>query len=213
MNRSKWTGMVAILVVALCQGETKGLHVASLYEKSYRAEAALDYAGAMSALGEVVATWPNGYTVNVRLGWLNYLSGRYGESRACYEKARSAMPTSIEALLGLANVALAQGKYETAEGTLKKVLEMDPLNYTAGLKRSLACRMLKKPKEAEAIARKLLAYYPADVSLLVEYGWARWAVGDLTTATAVFNDVLTLDSGNAAAKSYFSPLPAGAAKP
>ena len=70
------------------------------YHKSYRYEKAQNYTDAIKALAPVVTAYPAGYTVNLRLGWLNYLTGGYATARKHYEAAIKTAPDSIEAKLG-----------------------------------------------------------------------------------------------------------------
>jgi len=84
------------------------------YHKSFNYEQIEDYENAIRALSPVLDEYPNGYTVNLRLGWLYYLLGRYANSIEHYQKAVQIVPTSLEAKNGLMLPMLAQNKYSDA---------------------------------------------------------------------------------------------------
>ena len=50
------------------------------YYKSFVYEKLGDYKNPIRVLMEVYKAYPNGYTVNLRLGWLYYLLGNYENS-------------------------------------------------------------------------------------------------------------------------------------
>lgn len=176
------------------------------YHKSYRYEKAQNYADAIKALAPVAAAYPQGYTVNLRLGWLYYLSGSYATSRTCYQAAIKTAPDSLEAKLGHLLPLLAQERYEEAEAAAKLVLRIDPVNYTANLRLAFAQRMQKKNDAAEQVLNGMLVLYPTDLSLLTEFALIKLAKDQKADAKRVFNDVLTLDPENVIAKAQLSKL-------
>ena len=176
------------------------------YHKSYRYEKAQNYADAIKALAPVATAYPQGYTVNLRLGWLYYLSGSYATSRTCYQAAIKTAPDSLEAKLGHLLPLLAQERYEDAEAAAKLVLRIDPVNYTANLRLAFALRMQKKNDAAEQVLNGMLVLYPTDLSLLTEFALIKLAEDQKADAKRVFNDVLTLDPENVIAKAQLSKL-------
>lgn len=176
------------------------------YHRSYRYEKAQNYADAIKALAPVITAYPQAYTVNLRLGWLNYLTGSFATSRAHYQTAIKTAPDSIEAKLGHALPLLAQEKWEDVETLTKQVLRVDPANYTANLRLAYASRLQKKFDAAEAILNGTLVLYPTDISLLTELGLVKLAKDNKTEAKRLFNDVVTLDPENVTAKAQLSKL-------
>ena len=172
------------------------------YYKSYRDEKAQSYADAIRALAPVAEANPQGYTVNLRLGWLNYLQGSYAASRTYYETAMKVAPNSIEARLGYLLPLLALERYTDAESVAQQVIRVDPANYYANLRLAYALRLQKKYAAAEEIVSRQLVSYPTDVSLLTELGLLK--VAQNRPAERIFNDVLTLDPENAVAKAQLS---------
>jgi tetratricopeptide (TPR) repeat protein len=176
------------------------------YHKSYRYEKAQNYTDAIKALSPVVTAYPAGYTVNLRLGWLNYLTGGYATARKHYEAAIKTAPDSIEAKLGHTLPLLAQEKWEEAEAVAKQVLRVDPSNYLANLRLAYALRLQKKLDAAEQLLGAMLVLYPTDVSLLTEFALIKLAKDNKADAKRLFNDVIVLDPENITAKAQLSKL-------
>jgi len=126
------------------------------YEKSFSYERNGDYKNAIKALIPVYQNYPNGYTVNLRLGWLYYLLGKYANSEYHYEKALKVIPTSIEAMLGLSLPYMAQNRWNDVEALMYRALKIDYYNYYANLRLCVALRKLKKFSVCEAVARKVI---------------------------------------------------------
>ena len=176
------------------------------YHKSYRYEKGQNYADAIKALSPVVDAYPTAYTVNLRLGWLNYLTGGYATARKHYETAIKTAPDSIEAKLGHTLPLMAQEKWEETEALAKQVLRIDPSNYLANLRLSYVLRLQKKFEAAEQILNGMLVLYPTDLSLLTEFALIKLAKDNKPEAKRVFNDILTLDPENVTAKAQLSKL-------
>lgn len=182
------------------------MEIRDAYHKSYRYERSQSYADAIKALSPVVTAFPQGYTVNLRLGWLNYLIGSYATARVHYETAIKTAPDSLEAKLGHTLPLMAQERYDEAEIAAKQVLRIDPSNYLANLRLAFAYRMLKKIDAAEDLLNRMLVLYPTDISLLTEYALIKVARNQGVDAKRVFNDILTLDPENVVAKAQLSKL-------
>lgn len=182
------------------------LEIRDAYHKSYRYERSQNYADAIKALSPVVSAYPQGYTVNLRLGWLNYLIGSYATARTHYETAIKTAPDSLEAKLGHTLPLMAQERYDDAEVAAKLVLRIDPSNYLANLRLAFAYRLLKKLDAAEDLLNRMLILYPTDISLLTEYALIKVARKQNPDAKRVFNDILTLDPENVVAKAQLSKL-------
>lgn len=180
--------------------------IRSCYTNSYRYEKSQSYADAIKAIAPVLRAYPQTYTVNLRLGYLYYLSGNYANSVQCYDVAIKAAPKSLEPLLGKLLPLLAQQRYSDAEELANQVLIKDPANYYANLRLAYALRYQKKFDQAVDICNRMLPLYPSDISFLTEMGCAKWGLNDLAGATPYFAHVQDLDPENAMAKVYFTPV-------
>ena len=174
------------------------------YHKSYRYEKTQNYEDAIKAMAPVINAYPQGYTVNLRLGWLYYLSGNYANSKSYYQAAMKTAPASIEAKLGYTLPLLAQERYEDAEAIAKEIIRIDASNYYANLRLAFALRLQKKYPAAEEVNNALLLLYPTDVKFLTELGLVKAAQNQSAVAKRIFGDVLTLDPENLVAKEQFN---------
>ena len=180
--------------------------IKNAYYNSYKYEIAGDYKDAIRSLMVVYKSYPNGYTVNLRLGWLYYLDRKYSNSIYHYKKAVKVMPYSVEAKLGLTLPLLAQGKFNSVEKICYQILNQDFYNYYANLRLVYVLRMQKKYDLAEKIVNKMLYIYPTDTKFLLELGILNYEKKNYNSAKKIFNDVLILDPENIKAKEYLNIL-------
>ncbi|MFZ0391922.1 MAG: tetratricopeptide repeat protein [Calditrichia bacterium] len=178
------------------------------YQKSYNYEKIQDYTNALRALNPVYEAYPEGYTINLRLGWLYYLNSNLANSVFHYQQAVKKSPNAIDAKLGLMLPLMAQAKYKEVESLCYRVINTDYYNYTANLKLAYVLRLQQKYDLAQKVLDKMLTIFPIDVALLSELALIREADGDLEQASAIFWDVLILDPENTAARAYFARQPA-----
>ena len=176
------------------------------YQKSFFYEKIGDYKDAIRVLMPVYKAYPNGYTVNLRLGWLYYLMKKYDNSEFHYRKADMAIPTSVESKLGLSLPLMAQERWGDAEQVLYKVIAIDYYNYYGNLRLAKVLGEEKKYKQQVSVALKMLAIYPTSVPFLVVLGEGYYHLGDLKRAEEVFKNVLILDPENLTAKEYLKKL-------
>ena len=174
------------------------------YHKSFNYEQIEDYENAIRSLSSVLSEYPNGYTVNLRLGWLYYLLGKYANSIEHYQKAVQIVPTSLEAKNGLMLPQLAQNKYSDVTSIAYQVVSVDHYNYYGNMRLAYSLRMQKKYDQAEKILNKMLAVYPTYITFLTERALVKYNQGDKEKAGSLMWDVLTLDPENETAKNYFS---------
>jgi len=180
--------------------------IKNAYYRSYQYEKSGNYEDAIKSLMPVYNKYPDGYTLNLRLGWLYYLNKKYANSIYHYEKAMKVAPYSIEAKLGYTLPLLAQSKYSDVEKVCYQILNTDFYNYYGNLRLSFVLRMQKKYDTAEKVIKKMLVVYPTDVNFLLELGLLRFYTGKKEEAKTIFNDVLILDPENITAKEYLQKL-------
>jgi tetratricopeptide (TPR) repeat protein len=173
------------------------------YYASYNFEKDKKYDSAINALMPVYKDYPDYYTVNLRLGWLNYLNQTYPKSIDFYRKALEISPSSIEAGLGGMLPLIAQKKYAEVEAAAYKVLAIDRSNYYANLRLAYSLRMQQKYESAEKILNLMLALYPTDVSLLTELALDKEAREDYDSADNLYWSILILDPYNKEANDYY----------
>ena len=172
------------------------------YRKSYIYEKSRDYEDAIKVLMPVYQNYRDGYTVNLRLGWLYYLMQKYANSEYHYEKALKAIPSSVEAMLGLSLSFMVRNRWSDVESMMYRVLKIDYYNYYGNLRLCIALRNLKKFSISEAVARKMLSVYPTDVNFLNELAISLYHQDKKSYAKSLFEDVLILDPENTVASKY-----------
>jgi len=186
--------------------------VAKAIGESIQSETALDYAKAIEAIAAPLKAHPKNYTLNLRSGWLHYLKGEYEKSERDYQQASRLAPKSIEAKLGELLAMLGQEHYKNVEPLADQIIHTDRNNLYANLRLAIALRKLGKLAEAEKVARKMLAVYPANTLLMTELGLIEQAQNKAAAAKEVFLDVLALDPTNTTAKQQVGGAAAGITK-
>ncbi len=176
------------------------------YYRSYQYEKVGDFENAIKSIMIVYKEYPEGYTLNLRLGWLYYLKKNYANSVYHYEKAIKVVPSSIEARLGYTLPLLAQGKFSDVEKVCYQIINTDFYNYYGNLRLSFVLRMQKKYDTAEKVINKMLSLYPTDVNFLLELALLRLDQGDEKQAEYIFRDILILDPENITAKEYLGKI-------
>lgn len=176
--------------------------IAGGYARSFELEQQQRYQDAIRALAPVYEAYPNGYTVNLRMGWLFYLNANYNNAVAHYEVAGTAAPAALEPKLGLLLPMLAQARWADAEALGYQLVSVDHYNYYGNLRLLIALRMQKKLDAATQIALKMLRIYPTDLYYLVELAKVHDASGNAPEAKRLFGEILILDPRNETARKY-----------
>ncbi|WP_456431258.1 tetratricopeptide repeat protein [Thermosulfuriphilus sp.] len=171
-----------------------------VFEESYRYEKMGAYKEAIKALLPLYQEKPRSYLLNLRLGWLYYLSGQYADSIEYYQRAMEIRPSSIEAALGLSLPLMARGNWGRVERLMNQIVSQDLYNYYANLRLAVALRLQNKASLAEKVVRKMLKFYPTSLDFLVELGRALTWQGKKEEARKIFRRVLLLDPQNVVAR-------------
>ncbi len=187
-----WPGVLA----------SQELDIPGTYRRSFEMEKAERYQEAIRALAPVYEAYPNGYTVNLRMGWLFYLNGSFTNALAHYDVAATALPFSLEPKLGRLLPLLAQERWGEAEALAYQVVSVDHYNYYGNLRLLVALRNQKKLEPAYQIALKMTGAYPTDMYFLVELALVNDARGDKAEAARLFGEILILYPDNETARSY-----------
>ena len=204
--RQQFLYFAVLLGGVTLSGELHGqaLDIKGAYHSSFDYERAEDYQDAIRALAPVYETYPNGYTVNLRMGWLFYLNGNYNNAVSHYDVARSAAPAALEPKLGQLLPLLAQGRWSDAETVAYEVVSVDHYSYYGNMRLVYTLRMQEKFDPAYQIALKMATVYPTDVAFLTEMAFLNQALGHEEEAVRLFTDVQVLDPENEAARNYFN---------
>ncbi|MBL1232458.1 MAG: tetratricopeptide repeat protein [Flavobacteriales bacterium] len=134
--------------------------VKEAFSKSYLYESDKDYSQAISVIFTVYDV--NSYTMNLRLGWLNYLAGEYIKSQGFYKKAIALESKSIEARLGYVYPTSAMENWDDVIKTYNEILSIDPYNSTVNYRMASIYSYRKEYVKAAAYAEKVVTLYPFD---------------------------------------------------
>ena len=180
---------------------TNSIDIKSLYLKSYNYEQMGKYGEAIKVLTPLIQKYPNGYTLNLRIGWLFYLNKNYNDAIAHYKKAILINPYSLDPHLGLVKIYLDIQSYEKAQEKAYEVLKIDYYNYYANIYAIQALVAQKKYDIALKITNKMLALYPTNISFL-ELLAVIYKATNNKYLTKLYDDILILDPNNVYVKSH-----------
>ena len=171
--------------------------VLEAFKKSYEFETKGEYKKASEALLKVYNT--DSYEINLRLGWLNYLTGLFTESTTYYQRAVDLMPYSEEAKFGIIYPLSALGKWNKVEKFYKKILEISPNNTTANYKLGLIYYGRDDYSKAYKYFEKVVNLYPFGYDGLLMFAWTNLKIGKTREAKVLFNKVLLYAPGDKSA--------------
>jgi len=158
------------------------------FQQSYLNEASGDYYKAIENLRSVYKE--DSYEINLRLGYLCYLSGRFSESLAYYNKAVDLMPLSVEARLGIVLPASAMGNWSQVIKHYEKILEITP-NYSIVLHRLGLIYYGKNDfSTAEKYFEKVVNLFPFDYDALTMLAWTKLKINKTREAKVLFYKAL-----------------------
>lgn len=192
----------ALLFTATAARAITTEEIQAAYYRSYGYERTQAYDDAIKALIPVADAYPQGYTVNLRLGWLYYLRAGHANAITHYRRALDSAPASLEARLGLVNPLVALGRVDEAFTVLQQILAADRFNYFGNLRLAGLLHLRGSLSQAERVTRDMLALFPSDVSFLVQLGLIMGDLAETAGAEAIFRDVLVLDPENITARRF-----------
>ncbi len=175
---------------------------AESFSLSYKLEQVQNYSGAIKAISPLA--YDDDYVVNLRLGYLYYLSGKYANAVKHYRLSHRLFPSAITPLLGLMNISIARKRYSEIEKYGYQIIKNDRHNYYANLKLNYAYLMQEKYDIAKENITKMLILYPEDVSTLLQLARYYIAKKNFQKMKNIYSKVLLLDPLNLEAKYYYN---------
>jgi len=130
------------------------------FQKSYTLELKGSLADAIKTMQTVYDK--DEYSINLRLGWLNYSIGDYVKSKKYYKIAISIKPKSIEARNGLIYPLSAIKNWEDVFQTYLGIVKIDPKNSKANYQLGYAYFLRKDYTKAKGHLQTVLDLYPFD---------------------------------------------------
>jgi len=178
------------LVCAQTTPETNSTGPARFWQASLTSETNKDYDSALSQIASYQTSGGNAFLANLRAAWLYYLKQDYQNATSHYNEAERLQPTAINPLLGLMNVGEARGNAAEIQKAAENVLHLDPLNYRAQMASAYQYYTAKNYAVAFAGYRRVLTYYPDDMTALSGEAWSLYYLGQGDKAAADFQILL-----------------------
>lgn len=176
---------VIILALVVCCFSSKAQQTSeSAFAKSYSFEYETQYAKAITALTDLHV---ESYQINLRLGWLYYLSKDYIKSEQSYRKAVASEPASIEARFGLVLPLSTLGNWNNVLSVYLEITKLDPNNSIANYRIASIYYTRKDYANAAQYVSKVLKLYPFDYD-----------------SNLLTGKILMAQARNADAKKYFT---------
>jgi len=186
--------------VAMAQSATGAADPAQFWQASLGAETSRDYDTALSQTAAYQTAGGDTFLATLRTAWLAYLKKDYKNAALHYNEAERLHPSSINPLLGLMYVSVAEGDATATEKAAENVLHVDPLNYQAQMVAAAQQYASKNYASALASYRRVLTYYPDDLTALSGEAWSLYFLGRVKEATTDFQLLLGINASDTAAR-------------
>jgi len=175
------------------------------FSKSYEAENAKNYTNAINELKAVYNA--ENYSINIRLGWLNYLAKQYIESISYYEKSISLKPYAIEARFGCVKPLSALEDWERVKKQYIEILTIDPQNTIANYWLGVINYNRKDYIGAAKLFEKIVNLYPLDYDSAIMLAWSKLFCSKPAEAKVLFHQALIIRPNDSSALSGLKLIP------
>ena len=174
------------------------------FAKSYESEQAGKYSTAINDLKPVYKS--DSYFVNIRLGWLYYLTKQYAESIKYYNIAIAMKPYAIEARFGCVKPLSAIESWENVKVQYVQILKIDPQNTLANYWLGVIYYNKKSFAAAEKLFEKVVNLYPLDYDSIIMLAWTKLNLGKSPDAKVLFYQALVIRPNDSSAISGLKQL-------
>lgn len=162
--------------------------LSNAFKQSYDYEAVKNYEAATNTINSMYSE--TSYEINIRLGWLNYLSGKFKESVMYYQKAIELMPAATEPKWGIMYPFTKLENWTEVEKNYISILKIDPKNTTANYNLGLIYYYRKDYISAKKYFDVSLNLFPFNYNNLLMSAWANYFLGNKNEASVLFNKTL-----------------------
>ena len=161
------------------------------WSASLKEEAVKNYAGAQVCMNRYKQTGGDAYLGALRSGWLHYLLGDYVKAERDYASAAAVQPSSMTALIGRMNAALALKDPGKTQDAASAVLRAEPSNYKAKMVLAGLHFAQKDYLRSALLYRALRKHYPDDMEVRSGVAWTTFYLGDKAAAAEEFHLILS----------------------
>ena len=184
-------GLIAVLLITSSILYAQDFDILQeAFKQSYELEYSGEYSKAIGLLKEVYNE--DSYEINLRLGWLTYLSGNFTEAIPYYQKSIELKPLSVEARLGLVYPASAMGNWTHVENMYREILEIDPENSVVNYRMGLIYYGREDYNIAAKYFEKVINLYPFGYDGIIMMGWANFKLEKHREAKVLFQKALLI---------------------
>jgi len=194
--------IITVIFISCLNNVNAQDNVIKAFSESYKLEKEGKSKEALDAMKSVYRE--DSYEINMRLGWLAYLSGKFTESIAYYHNAIDKLPLSVEARLGIVLPLSAMGNWNQIIDHYNKILSVDTNNSLVNYRMGVIYYERKQYDKAESFLKKVINLYPFDHDTLLMLGWVKIKQGNYSQAKVLFNKALMANPVDASAKEGLS---------
>ena len=155
-----------------------------------------DYPAAEAAFRAALARNPEFVAATRDLAQLYVVSGRTEDAKKVYGDLLSNKANDVTALLGLADIAIAEKKWPEATSYLNRARTAGPNDPQPGIKLVTLYELRQDWKDALAIAGELVAQFPRDANVHIAQATAELGAGDTKSAIASYGRAHDLAPGS-----------------
>ena len=174
---------------------------AEMQIKAFRESYALESTGELQKSIEALKAVydEKSYEINLRLGWLSYLTGSFIESTSYYNRAISIMPYAIEPRFGAAYPLAAMGNWDQVMGHYNSILSIESNNSVANYRMGVIYYTREDYVTAHKYLEKVVNLYPFDLDGLLMLAWCKFRLRQFREAKILFQRALMHTPNNASA--------------
>jgi putative PEP-CTERM system TPR-repeat lipoprotein len=155
-----------------------------------------DYPGAETAFRAALALNPDLPEAIRDLAQLFVATGRTGEAKKLYADVLAKKAEDVSALLGLADILIAEKKWPDAVDAINRARSAAPKDPAPGLKLVSVYEARQDWGSAKAVAAELVTQYPGDVRVFEAQGRALVGAGDTNGAISSYKRAYELASNS-----------------
>ncbi len=145
-----------------------------------------DYAGAETAFRAVLSRNPDFSAAARDLARLYATTGRTDDAKRTYGDVLAKNPADTMAVLGLADLAIAERKWPEAIDLLNGARAAATYDPSPGLELVALYELRRDWNSAKSVAAELYAQFPRDVNVVVAFGRTRLESGDTNAAISSY---------------------------
>jgi len=160
------------------------------FKKSIKQAENFKYGEATKTLLDIYGSYSDDYLVNLRLGWLYYVTKDYKASEKYYNKAVKISSNSPEALLGLTLPFSKENNWDKIISIYKSILDKNPHNYTANLRLGQIYFNNKNYLNAKMLFETIQKDFPSDFEANLYLGWIYYYLGNNSKSNKYFTNAL-----------------------